>query len=114
MEILLFAIIGLGTGAIYALSALGVVLVYRGSGVINFAHGAIGMVGVLVFVRLQEVVGWPLAALVGLIASAAVGALVQILVMRPLRNSTMLMRVIATLAVLVIVQGIAGPRAPSR
>jgi sulfate-transporting ATPase len=108
MEILLFAIIGLGTGAIYSLSALGVVLIYRGSGVINFAHGAIGMIGVLVFVKLQQVIGWPLAALCGLVASAAVGALVQILVMRPLRNSTTLMRVIATLAVLVIVQGIAG------
>jgi ABC-type branched-subunit amino acid transport system ATPase component/branched-subunit amino acid ABC-type transport system permease component len=107
-EILLFAVIGLGTGAIYALSALGIVLVYRSSGVINFAHGAIGMIGVLVFVKLQGPLGWPLAAVAGILASALVGVLVQVGVMRQLRNSTMLMRVIATLAILVVVQGVAG------
>ncbi|MBP1633009.1 MAG: putative branched chain amino acid transporter ATP-binding protein, partial [Acidobacteria bacterium] len=49
MEYLRFAIIGLGAGAVYALSAVGIVMVYRGSGVVNFAHGAIGMVGAFIF-----------------------------------------------------------------
>src|SRR3954469_7068212 len=40
-----FALLGLGLGALYALTAHGIVLVYRGSGVLNFAHGAIGMAG---------------------------------------------------------------------
>src|SRR5437764_12270664 len=38
-----FVIIGLTTGAVYALAALGLVLTYRTSGVFNFGHGAIGM-----------------------------------------------------------------------
>ena len=37
-----FLIIGLGAGAIYALFAQGAVLIYRGSGLVNFAQGAIG------------------------------------------------------------------------
>jgi sulfate-transporting ATPase len=44
-----FALIGLAGGGAYALVALGVVAVYRGSGVLNFAQGAIGMVGSYVF-----------------------------------------------------------------
>ena len=43
-EVLQFAVLGLGAGACYGLAAQGIVLVYRGSGVLNFAHGAIGMI----------------------------------------------------------------------
>lgn len=39
-QYLLFLLVGLGTGAIFAALALGIVLAYKGSGVINFAHGA--------------------------------------------------------------------------
>ena len=40
-----FAILGLGAGAAYTLLAQGIVLIYRGSGIVNFAHGAIAMFG---------------------------------------------------------------------
>ena len=46
-----FAVIGLGAGACYALLAQGVVLIYRGSGVVNFAHGAFAMLAALRHVR---------------------------------------------------------------
>ena len=46
---LLFAALGLGAGALIASIALGVVLIYRGSGVINVATGAIAMVAAYVF-----------------------------------------------------------------
>ena len=38
-----FAILGLGAGAAYTLLAEGIVLIYRGSGIVNFAHGGIAM-----------------------------------------------------------------------
>src|SRR5260221_12731659 len=62
MEPLRFALLGLGAGGVYALVALGVVLVYRGSGVLNFAQGAIGMTGAFVFYDLQSSAGGPLPA----------------------------------------------------
>jgi branched-subunit amino acid ABC-type transport system permease component len=40
-DFLLFAILGCGAGAAYALTGLGVVLIYKGSGVVNFAQGAV-------------------------------------------------------------------------
>ncbi len=41
-DVIRFAVLGLGLGAIYALAGQGIVVIYRGSGVINFALGAIG------------------------------------------------------------------------
>ena len=75
MDVLQFALIGLGIGAIYALSAQGLVLIYRGSGVLNFAQGAMGMVGAFVFYDLRDERGWsdPWAMLAALGVAAALG-----------------------------------------
>jgi sulfate-transporting ATPase len=104
-EILSFAVIGLGAGGAYALLALGIVLVYRGSGVVNFAHCAIGAFGAYFFFQLRSD-GFPtvLAILAGIACSGVLGAAVEFGVMRPLRNASGMTRLIATLAVLVIVQ----------
>ena len=49
-EVIRFALLGLGIGALYALASQGLIVIYRGSGVLNFALGAIGMAGVYVAV----------------------------------------------------------------
>lgn len=99
MRILQFALIGLGTGAIYALAAQGVVLVYRGSGVLNFASGAIGMMGAELFYGLKDQDGVdPLWALVlGLGLSGGIALAMQALVIRRLSHATGLAKMIATL-----------------
>ena len=54
-----FLIIGLGAGATYALFAQGAVLIYRGSGLVNFAQGAVGtFAAYLAFVDLAGEGGW--------------------------------------------------------
>ncbi len=108
MDVLQFALLGLGPGAVYALSALGLVLVYRGSGVLNFAHGALGAVGALWFFLLRDTWGWPTAfALVSALTLAGVsGAAVHLVIMRRLRSATAITRVIATLGLLTAVQGL--------
>lgn len=103
MEYLRFAIIGLGAGAVYALSALGIVMVYRGSGVVNFAHGAIGMVGAFIFYNLtSDEVGLPLAAAmaIALAFGGLVGAFIHWVVLRRMSAAPALIRLICTLAVL--------------
>ena len=52
-DVLLFAALGLGAGALIASIALGVVLIYRGSGVINVATGAIAMLAAYIFWALR-------------------------------------------------------------
>src|SRR2546426_6153772 len=54
-----FIIIGLFTGAVYALAAAGLVLTYKTSGVFNFAHGAVGMFAAFLFFHLRAEWGWP-------------------------------------------------------
>lgn len=103
-EILSFAVLGLGAGGLYALLALGIVLVYRGSGVVNFAHGAIGAFGAYVFWDLRGALPTVFAILIGIACSGLLGAAVELVVMRPLRNASGMTRLIATLAVLLIVQ----------
>ena len=108
-EVIRFALLGLGIGATYALASQGLIIVYRGSGVLNFALGAIGMAGAYVWWELTTNQGW--AFLPGLIAgvlfAAVIGGLVHLLIMRPLRGSAPLVRVIATLGVLITIQSIA-------
>jgi ABC-type branched-subunit amino acid transport system ATPase component/branched-subunit amino acid ABC-type transport system permease component len=103
-----FAVLGLGVGAAYAILAQGIVLIYRGSGVLNFAQGAIGMFSAYVFFHLTSS-GWPVvpAALVSLACGAVLGMLMQLLVMRRLRGSPPLIQTIATLGVLIVLQSVA-------
>ncbi len=50
-ELLRFVLLGLGVGAVYALTGQGLVLIYRGSGVVNFAQGAFAMIGAFIYYR---------------------------------------------------------------
>ena len=61
MEFIRFAILGLATGGIYAMISLGLVLVYRGSGLLNFAQGAMAMVGAYAYYEFTVKHGLPKA-----------------------------------------------------
>ncbi|TVZ05232.1 ATP-binding cassette domain-containing protein [Trebonia kvetii] len=106
--VLLFILLGLGSGALIAGIGLGVVATYRGSGVINLSTGAIAMLGGYAFwsltsgkiASLPHLVALPLALLFVL----AVGALLEFAVYRPLRNASPLGKLIASLGVLLIAQ----------
>ncbi|GHB66639.1 ABC transporter [Streptomyces umbrinus] len=111
-DILRFALLGLGLGALYALTAHGIVLVYRGSGVLNFAHGAIGMAGAYVQWELAVNHGvpyWPAVAC-GVLGSTVLGVLTHLLVIRPLRRASSLARLVGTLAVFIVLTAVAVKR----
>ena len=101
---LLFLFLGIGTGAVYTLGAQGIVLIYRGSGILNFAQGAVALAGANAFESARATLGTPLAAAFGVAVGALIGALIQLLLMRPLRNASSLVRVIATLGVLTVIE----------
>ncbi len=108
-EFLQFLIIGLGAGATYALFAQGVVLIYRGSGLVNFAQGSVGTFAAYVaFVDLHGEQGmdiWPAIA-IAVLAAGAVSLLFQAVVLRILRNAAAIVRVIATIGLLGLLQAI--------
>jgi ABC-type branched-subunit amino acid transport system ATPase component/ABC-type branched-subunit amino acid transport system permease subunit len=84
-------------------------VIYRGSGVLNFAIGAIGMAGVFLQWDLHVQHNWAFwpSLFAGVAFSAAIGAATHLLVMRPLRRASPLVRVVATLGVLITLQAIA-------
>jgi branched-subunit amino acid ABC-type transport system permease component len=105
---ILYLMLSLGTGAVYALLANGVVAIYKGSGVLNFAQGAIAMMGAYVYLALIEDGLSKYAALaITLIGSAAAGAFLATAIFRQLRTAPALAKVVATLGLLVLLQGIA-------
>ncbi|MGO4385531.1 ABC transporter permease subunit [Specibacter sp. RAF43] len=95
----------LGPGAMLGLLALGLVLIYRGTGVLNFAHGAQATLGGYLYwdLAVQRGLPLPLSLAIAALASGLVGVLIQIVVMRPLRSAAPLARVIATIGVLIII-----------
>ena len=108
-----FAILGLGAGAAYTLLAQGIVLIYRGSGIVNFAHGAIAMFGAFFcFLTLVEEHGWPIGAAipVAVLFAALLGVVIQNGILRFMRAAAPLVRLVATLGVLIVLQGLAGEK----
>jgi sulfate-transporting ATPase len=106
IQILTYAILGLGAGAAYGLMGLGIVLIYRGSGVLNFAQGAIGMIGAYAF-YLGRQAGWPAvpAGLAAILVAIVLGVCAQLIVMRPLRSAPAISRLIATLGIFSLLLG---------
>jgi branched-chain amino acid transport system permease protein len=106
-QIVLFALLGLGTGALIAGIGLGVVLTYRGSGVINVATGAMAMAAGYAFYSLKTVVDTPLALVGTLAFTIVLGAVVELLCFRPLRTASPLARLVSSLGVLLTLQAAA-------
>lgn len=68
---------GLGKGAVYALLALGFVMIFKATEVVNFAHGSLVLVGGYLVYELKDALGWPGAAVVGVVAAALAGLLIE-------------------------------------
>ena len=103
-------IAGLATGGIYATLALALVLIHRATGVINFAQGEMGMFSTYIAWSLIYTYGVPYwgTFAITLVISFFGGALVYLALIRPLARAGEIAIVIATIALLVILNGGAG------
>src|SRR5262245_2805873 len=108
-DVILFVLLGLGPGALVAGIALAVVLPYRGSGIINLATGAMAMLAGYAYWSLrtgefgQELDTVP-ALLITLVITLLVGALIELVAFRPLRNAAPLAKLVSSLGVLLVAQ----------
>ncbi|WP_331773201.1 branched-chain amino acid ABC transporter permease/ATP-binding protein (plasmid) [Embleya sp. NBC_00888] len=105
-DIAYYGLIGLGPGAMLGLLALGLVLVYRGTGVLNLAHTSQAALGAYMYAYFSNSMGIPLALslLAAVLCAGLSGVLVQLLVMRPLRLASPLTQLIASTGVLLVIQ----------
>lgn len=102
------AVGGLLSGVMYALVAIGFVLIYKTSGVLNFAQGAMVLFAALTFVSLTEM-GMPFVAALAITlgAMAVLGITVERTVLRPLANRSPMTLFMATLGLSYILEGLA-------
>ncbi len=127
-QYLLFAIVGLGFGSIYTALSMGVVITYRGTGIINFATGAMAMWGAYVYDELTDTgdlvlpvvivrhrislgggsgsVPFATAIVLAVLSCSLIGLMVHFLVFRPLRRAPILARVVASVGVLLVIQAL--------
>lgn len=97
---------GLGVGSIYALVALGFVLIFRAANVVNFAQGDFAMLGAFSMVVLAIDLGLPywLSILLTLAAMIAFGALFNLGVYYPLRHRSFLPVIISTIGASILLE----------
>lgn len=124
---IVYLVLGLGPGAVYAALGLGLVLTHRGSGVINLAYGAMAMYPTYVYAELRAsgrlvLPGLPgslqladdvrpLAALgVALAVGAALGLLTYLVVVRPLHRAPPLVMVVSAVGVTIVLQALVSLR----
>src|SRR6478672_8931345 len=145
-QFILFLVLGLSVGAVYAALTMGIVVTYQGTGVINFAAAAMATVPLYVYDELKHgrvslplpwanLKTWSiqapftetrfrprlpgprwfpsfhvgnaptwLAVLLALVVAAGLGALVQVLVSRPLRTAPVLAKVVAAVGIMLTLQ----------
>ena len=125
----LFLILGLGSGAVYAALALGLVVTYRSSGVVNLASGAVALyiAYTYAYLRMGQLVDpvpglnptvnlgtgplgfWP-AFLISLAVGAVLGTLLYVLIFRPLRAAPAAAKAVASVGVMIVLQALLATR----
>ena len=125
-EWIVFILLGLGPGALIAGISLGIVVAYRGSGIINVAMGAVALLGAYCFYDLKTTgaafipvpfvdsaidFGGPMATipafLIAVFVCAVCGAIFDVVVLRQLRRSAPLAKLLASVGLLIVIQAIA-------
>ena len=105
-----FVIAGLVLGGIYAIAAAGLVITYTSSGILNFAFGAMAYFIARFFYYLHTQQNWgiaPAAVVSVLVAAPAMGVVLYLVLFRFLRLSAPLIKVVATLGLLVAIPALA-------
>jgi branched-chain amino acid transport system permease protein len=100
---------GVTTGALYALVALGIVIVYKATGTVNFAHGALFMIGGFIAYSFHVMWGLPyiLSLLLTVVCCFVIGALADRIAFRPLMEQSLTSVLVATIGLYFVLTGIA-------
>src|SRR5438093_267666 len=109
-EFLQYVVVGLSNGGVYATLALALVLIHRATGIVNFAQGEMGMFSTFIAWSLINHHGIPywVAFFLTLLIAFLGGAAIHQVVIHPLERGSELTVVMATIALLVILNGLAG------
>ena len=108
-QFLQYTVLGIVTGAVYAIAATGLVVTYSTSGIFNIAHGAIGMVMAFLYWELRINHHWPAPIalfIVVFVAAPLLGAVIERTLMRRLRGASVAQSLVVTVGLLVLLLGV--------
>jgi branched-chain amino acid transport system permease protein len=109
VEFLQFTLSGVSFGMIYAAVALSLVLIWRGTRLLNYAQGGMAMITTYIAIEVIYHTGSYWAGfVVALVAGILLGAVCQLTIIRPTMNKPPLNGVIVTIGLLVLLEGLAG------
>ena len=99
---------GLSIGFLYALAALGFVMIFKSSSVLNFAHGELLAIGAFIFLVLATWARLPiwLAFLITIVGSFALGFIIERLFLRPLIGEALIEVIMLTVGLAAMFRGI--------
>ena len=109
-DFIIFTIGGLAAAGIYAITASGLTLTYTTTGIFNWAHGAIGMVCAFAYWQMSIGWGWPtlVSMLVCLfVVAPVIGIAIEAAVMRRLEGVSEASKLVVTLAIALMLLGLA-------
>ena len=110
MQILEYSLIGIASGGLYVLAALGFVIIYKSSNIFNFAMGEMMMFGAYLFfaMTVQLHFGWPVAVVVALAGSVLLALVIERALLQPLLGQPVIVLVMVTLGVGSMIKGASG------
>jgi branched-chain amino acid transport system permease protein len=95
---------GITYGSIYAIVAIGFNIIYNTTGIINFAQGEFVMLGGMIAISLHAMLPLPLAIGLAVIITMIIGALIEIIFIRWLKNPSVLRMIIITIGLSILIR----------
>lgn len=109
-QLIQYLVSGLTLGSVYALVAIGFTIIFNVTGIINFAQGEFVMLGGMVSFWLLHgaALPAPVAFLVAILATVAMGYLLERCAIRPAKDPSVLTLIIVTIGASILIRGLAG------
>jgi branched-chain amino acid transport system permease protein len=110
VQILEYSLIGIASGSMYVLAALGFVIIFKSTNIFNFAMGEMMMFGAYLFfaATVQLQLGWPIGLVLALAGSIVAAIVIERGLLQPLLGQPAIVLVMVTLGVGSMLRGIAG------
>ncbi len=99
-----YGLVGVTHGSVYAIVAIGFNLIYSTTGVINFAQGEFVVVGAMLAIAFHAAMPLPLAIALAVLATMALGGLLQLIFLRPARNASILRLIVITIGLSILLR----------
>lgn len=108
-ELLPFIVAGIATGAVLGIAGTGLVLTYKTSGIFNIGHGAVAAASAYVFYELHvgQGLAWGWSVLIAVGILGPIFGLILAAISRSLAEQRAAMKIVATIGLILIVQGLA-------